>query len=604
MSTTSNDKALSQTEPPGRVRGIRVGWWIAGAVISGYFGLWLFRGPVVPARLHRVVDEMSSVKYFYRVPRASHDGRRITYACNTAKGVGVMLAGWTADTEKLVLDMDEATYHPGRFDLWPWSPDDQVFILTRQAGMEDRQEILVCRGEDGSVAATVPVDGLVFDLVWLRPDRFVYRNDDNSVFVVTRQGGGWTADGGRALFESAHNPQRFRGMFWEPNVTDERRGNPIVAVSSNTIAWPNGGGIWTLNLDSGAKQLVTETGLKAMHWLDYAPPTQQYLFTAQMPGGRAAWRCSASERPVDLSRAPENPSMARWIQQGRGWAYLDRGALAIGFSETEEPRRLFGKGSLGDRLEVSPDGKQVFVIGAMTNEPSSIWAFTAADGELRRAVAGQRRPFVDTQLVRSSDGGASAGTNGSVHFQLFPPINYQRGRTYPVVLDVMIESRWSFLPQLVANAGFYYVGIGTPSGNTPAELDTAVSQIVAVREYLAKNPNLDVRRAYLLGTSRFGRPVEAAVRRRPQLWKGAIFLNSAPSLEGLLRPGQPGPDLLIVRGGAEGWRPEIARKFEERAAAVGIRADVVLVEGASHVFRGMDAFRQRGNALLEFLLRP
>jgi len=107
----------------------------------------------------------------------------------------------------------------------------------RVHGEEDRQEILVCDGEGGKVTDRVLVEGLVFDLVWLDQQRFVYRHQSNTVFQVRSRDGKWQQDASYLLFQTAGALKAFRGMFWEPEVTNDRRANTIVAVSPNTIAW-------------------------------------------------------------------------------------------------------------------------------------------------------------------------------------------------------------------------------------------------------------------------------------------------------------------------------------------------------------------------------
>ncbi len=115
---------------------------------------------------------------------------------------------------------------------------------------------------------------------------------------------------------------------------------------------------------------------------------------------------------------------------------------------------------------------------------------------------------------------------------------------------------------------------------------------------LVKNPNIDASRIYLSGASAETGLLNQLLVEKPDLWRGVILLSPSvlPDLSEVHMS-----SLFIVDGSNDGDALARLTKYQDQAAAEGIRVKLMFLNGAGHITRSTTGYREQLEQLAEFL---
>jgi predicted esterase len=151
----------------------------------------------------------------------------------------------------------------------------------------------------------------------------------------------------------------------------------------------------------------------------------------------------------------------------------------------------------------------------------------------------------------------------------------------------------------VNDGGAYFASLSREDRSA----DQYSEDIMAVYKDVAKNPNIDTNNVYLLGISAGASTVSRLLEEKPDLWRGAILFSPMvfPDLSRcrvsriLVDYGTADKNLKILGS----LKP--LSQFQDAALQAGIRITVATHNDAGHVFKSVNAERERVRELVKFL---
>ncbi len=561
-----------------------------------------------PAHLHETVEELGSILIFAGRPLLNHDCTKMvflqyrTLGSRTNDSWGINLLDLASGKRTLLDELstdswrEEAIY--GQVRTFGWSPDDKLFAYCRKK----QKEIVIADIATGKIVATFLVPKSIGSGTWLSPQTLVC-TDRERVFAVTQSGGQWLP------------PQDLVAPVSAPG--DGGTNQPIEslqAFSADTLLWQQAGDIWKLRRGEACPEKVWQTRTNELVEYFYAPETGKFLLhfrdargdrLAELPtpGGGGAATLTNEER---IENGGYRPTQVRWINQGRGYAYLNESDYGLNtpvikFDRQRPPAQLPWQSEI---KSYAVCGEQLFVMSSLTNEPMGIWQYDLVSGALERLVANQERPF---QYAVNQPPLEHVFTNVAgkrLSYYLLEPAGLNPDRLAPLVFGCMgkLEKAyvWDRYAQTIANCGFYCV---IPDRRN-SEVSEWAADAVSIYEDLKKRINLNLNQVHLLGISVGAGTMNELLTTRPELWRDAIYLS----------PGSlPDPALLSRRrvlvdiGGLDplwGEKSINAKKFRDAAARAGAEVTLLIREGVEHNCRILSIEKERLHQLASFLGKP
>lgn len=300
------------------------------------------------------------------------------------------------------------------------------------------------------------------------------------------------------------------------------------------------------------------------------------------------------------------PTQVRWINQGRGYAWLNESEFSLNhpvikLDRHQPPARLPWQNEV---KSYAVCGQQLFVMSSLTNEPMGIWKYDLVSDALEQLVANQERPF---RYAASQPPLEHIFTNAAgkrLTYYVLEPVGLVPGRKAPLVFGCMgkLEKAylWDRYAQTIANCGLYFV---IPDRRN-SEVSEWAEDVLSIHADMKSRFNFDAERVHLLGISVGASTMNELLLSRPELWRDAIYLSPG-SLPDPARLGRR--RVLVDIGGLDprwGEKNVTIKKFRDAAARSGTEITLLIRENVEHNCRILSIEKERLHQLADFLTEP
>lgn len=554
-------------------------------------------------QMHQMVEELGSILVFAGRPLPNHACTKLAFIqYRTNDAWGIYLQEIASGKRRMLDVLSTDTWREGvvyeQLRTFGWSPDDQHFAYSR--GRQKR--IVICDVESGKRTVVYEADKPVSSGAWLSPQTLVC-TDGERLLEFEQSGAQWI---GPRVFTSP-------ATLDDGESSTNRLIESLQAFSAETLLWQQGDAIWSAGRESAPVKLW-QAGQGELVEYHYSQEARKFLvhgrdkdgdyFAELLPGTPGNQNTLANQERVEGEGS--HPTQARLVNGGRGYAYLNESDFSLN-TPVVKVERSQPPVSLPWRSEIKSyaiSQQQLFVISALTNEPTGIWKLDLKSGALDQIVSNQERPF---QSATSQPPLQSFITNAAgkrLTCYLLEPSHAKPGQQAPLVFGVMgkLEQayNWDRYAQTIANCGYYFVIVDRRSSEVNEWADEALS----VYEALAGKGSIDTNRVYALGISVGAVPINELLARRPELWRGALYYspNSLPDPTRL-----KASRILIDIGELDKYSGEnnnVAKGFRDAAARAGVNVTLFIRPGVGHNCRLLSIEKERLHQLAAFLGRP
>ena len=181
-------------------------------------------------------------------------------------------------------------------------------------------------------------------------------------------------------------------------------------------------------------------------------------------------------------------------------------------------------------FRVTPDGKQVFLLGSISNEPApGLWRCDLASGDWREVRSSSDYPSPDARAVVTTHGTLTV-PGGQVGYTLFRPAHFDRHKKHPMLIgDTAIDTSIYTEPFMtgVAACGAVVAVVDRPNW-TPG-LDQWTQNTLALYAKMKGDPTVDTRRVFVFAVSAETYYCSQMLETNPAPWRGVILLNPGQS---------------------------------------------------------------------------
>jgi hypothetical protein len=380
-------------------------------------------------------------------------------------------------------------------------------------------------------------------------------------------------------------------------------GNPFVnalslsALGSQTIAWGQPDRIWSRSLDSPSPQqllylpsvLPPKTTLVSF---SYSRKTGQFLLNCENGGALSLWRFDPNN-PSALSKVADNASDGSWIDTGAGPAivYANRAANRPRLMLDDlsgKVTQLLAPGNY-EWFAVTPDQKQVFVLGVLNNQPvSGIWRYDVAERAWHPVISSSDYPSPQAQGVVTLQRNMNL-PGGDVTVTIYRPANFKPHRKRPLLIgDTVISDSLDGEPIMkgVAACGATVAVVGRPYWD--GGIQQWAENVQGLYDQLKNDPSVDTSRVFLFAASAETHYLSQLVRTNPAPWRGLILFNPSqlPDFSDL-SPFQSRPKVLLDDGGAQ-HQEDRFEKYQLAGLGSGVVVEYYIHPGETHVMVGID----------------
>lgn len=587
-------------------------------------GLWIMALAVLLAGIHPlgghfskrtdldvIADESGSISYmFYRngvpfgyrdafgthadSPHINGEGSRIAYCLTSENGGGAFVADLITGEKRLAFEEMATNFYNGPstvLSVHAWSPDNARFIYSRiGCGLNIF--------DAASGKTTAAVQGLSPDgLVWLTTNSFalVSRYSTNTYLHLLQE----QADG-----------------KWKETIKPIKAGfMGLTALSKDKVAWLDNDRILALDIVSGKTELVTALSNHKFMEFDYSPQTGGYLFisTTNSPTGRNnfLWQLDAGSQTPNLMASTPALRNARWINHGKGHAYVDQNdRLEIWEDTNAASVRLFEQGR-ADSFDVSANGLHLAVTGIASNEPSfGLWEYNLTAHNLQLVVPGAEHGLAHLKPVIPQIINLPGPANRNLRLVIFKPVNFDRHKQFPVVIaNTPFTAAQPYMKQYalaVANAGGYFVVMDRLDWFNKNGFEAAWSENEAcIINCFDQDPTIDCKRIYLVSNCIESNFLKEFAAKHPGEASRAIMLiaNSLPDPANFTA-GASAPKLLISTCDTWEGKGERMQKYQQTAAQSGVEVVYLIHRNTKHDFVSKESQRDRIGAMLHFIFDP
>jgi hypothetical protein len=350
---------------------------------------------------------------------------------------------------------------------------------------------------------------------------------------------------------------------------------------------------------------------------DYSKETGQFLLSCAQPEGGSIWAFHPDQPLSGLHKIATTTTPVKdgvWLNNANndGWICLSGIGQSNYVSGTQtssvEPAKLLPDSNI-DAITATSDGRCLFFLGTVSNEPSAgIWQYDLDSRKLRCLVSygdhasafAKRINFVTNNIVLPSGEKLVCYT--------YMPANFDDHQThkYPLIIGntpfgIVVRGLHGRLwaPTLAA-CGACVVIIDRPGGWWDG-MDQWEDHVMAVCQKLLVNPQIDTNQVFLYGASAETQYTSDLMDKHPDLWKGAILLNPAGLPDFSAWPtGQRRPKILVSAGALEEDDARL-ESFQEDAVKTGVEVDIVIHPGEGHHLVGNTSQLQRTRAMVNFV---
>ncbi len=367
-------------------------------------------------------------------------------------------------------------------------------------------------------------------------------------------------------------------------------------------------GKWFGQKPSAPPQVWHDPGLDGMTGLSYSKETGKLLISRTANAQDSIWRLDAASGPDDAAtRVLEGPSLrgAQWAGPDR-FAYVshvaNRTELMLADSSGAGEKLLLGRGTL-EWFRVTPDQKQVFLLGSISNEPApGIWRYDLVSNALRPVISSSDYPSAHARAVVTTHKSFAALAGGNVAYTIFLPAHFNKHIKHPLMIgDTAISTSIYGEPFMkgVAACGAMVAVVDRPNW-TPG-LDQWAQNVQALYEQIKNDPAVDTRRVFVFAVSAETHYLSQMVATNSGPWRGIILLNPGELPDFSKSPWSLSrPEMLLDDGGEE-HQEDRFKRFQRDALNSGVVVEYYLHPGETHRLVGRDARLERVREEMRFI---
>jgi hypothetical protein len=346
-------------------------------------------------------------------------------------------------------------------------------------------------------------------------------------------------------------------------------------------------------------------GLDGMTGLAYAREPGELLITRTENGRDSIWRLSTASgaSPVEVMQG-QSLRNAQWAGPDKFIyaSHLDtRNALMLADragAGNKPLLQLWRNGNL-DWFRMTPDQKQLFLFGTISNTLAGLWRCDLASGVLRPVISVSDYP--PAPAVTASHNSLSV-PGGQVTCTIYRPANFDKHKKYPLVIgDTMITDPIYGEPFMTGMAACGAVVAVVERPWWPVGIEQWAQNVQVLYEKLENEPTVDTRRVYLFAASAETHYLSQLVETNPAPWRGLILLNpgALPDFSKLsLFQGRP---KILLDAGGEEHMEERFRKYQKDALNSGVVTEFYTHPGETHRTVGVTAKLRRSGELMRFI---
>ncbi|HEX3626284.1 MAG TPA: hypothetical protein VH280_12755 [Verrucomicrobiae bacterium] len=380
-------------------------------------------------------------------------------------------------------------------------------------------------------------------------------------------------------------------------------------ISDDEFAWSDGGGLRAMNVSSGQVYPLWKPKTGQIVEATFSRQLNKFLITCKENQRYSLWQLKRNANGQDKVKqlaSDDDIQNAQWLAGGDGFAYLKDHKLVIK-TEIESQRGELASAEISHFICSTNDN--LFFIGTVGNLPwDGLWCYNLASGTLTNVVSYTEKPSPYATAVYPHHW--SAWWRGkALNYYIYYPAHFDRRKKYPLILgdsSLLVPNglyvsnphgpNWA---EAIANCGAFVAFVYRP--NWWWGLNKWDSDVQAFYEYLTRDPTIEKDKVFLFGTSAETGYMSRLIEERPELWKGAIFLNPGvlPNLSAV-ESGRRAPRILISAG-AEEEGAEYFKKFQNEACSHGIAVEIQELPETGHYLVSTSAGLARTRAMVDFI---
>jgi len=284
---------------------------------------------------------------------------------------------------------------------------------------------------------------------------------------------------------------------------------------------------------------------------------------------------------------------------------VNRPELVLADLSGSGEKTLFQSGGNGtfDWFEVTPEQKQIFLFGTMSNEPApGIWRYDLAADTWHPVSSSSDNPSVNARAVVVSHTSLKLPGGGQVNCRIYRNVNFDRKKKHPLLLgDSTLNDPIygdAFLTSMAA-CGAYVAVVERPwwAGNIQQWPDN----VQALYEKMKSDPAVDIHQVYLFAAGDETPYLCQLVETDPAPWRGLIVTGSGqlPDFSDAPRF-QLRPKILVCFGELLGQANQLDG-YQQDMLPQGALVDYVVSPGETMRYVGVAAKRERIEAMEHFI---
>jgi hypothetical protein len=365
----------------------------------------------------------------------------------------------------------------------------------------------------------------------------------------------------------------------------------LAGISNNTVVWGNDCGLWTMGLNGGAPLLLMDFRRAApeltLHGCSYSPDTGKFLLSCA-EGTNNCLRVYDPRTPDAKLQVIDSIADVRdavWTHAGNnhGWVGREEHAWMAQSDLSAAPKGFLPYGRI-EAIDVVDGGRQIFLRGAVSNEPSAgIWQYDVASGRLQSVA-----PYADAPSSYATYRHTLSDylLEDSKKYAIYISAGYYRNphRHYPLILgstdENMIDGdaygrNWA---KAMADAGAFVVM--ARHYRWDASANRWMANLASAYDHITSHLPIDQQRVYLLAVQHESQWVPQALAKWPGRWRGAILV--AP----VTLPELSNPSPFVPQAENIDLHRRVRVRCQSTAPISGKRLQIRRVGGSGHCAEG------------------
>jgi hypothetical protein len=550
-----------------------------------------------PAHLDKIVAQLgsSAIDCFFQNPMPNNAGTCLLFIQSTERGYGFYFYKSGGNSQRKLL-YEETYLTAGRptETFLGWSPDDRFFAYVRR---NYYWQIVICDGNTGATLATMQVPRPAISGAWLSPQTLAVFNVNNILCTIENSKGKWAP------------PKPFVSFLNKSYAFTDGLVKNLTAFDDNSVLWQQGNTVWYCGKNNEKPTIIFDSLTNTLMEFSYSKTVGTILLHCQNAKGHFFFNCYLGQDKIlhdmkAINIHEYSPTNSTLINNGAGYAFMSQVGTSNVLVVKPDNRNSYCQYQWFDQIEgLAANQRQIFVTGSRNKSPPCIYDVDIATGSTTCMISKKDGDFyywtncvIEQSTLTNSFGEA-------LNYYLYVPKHSTAKTKYPLIVGILGKGAvpgFEFAAQheAFANDGFYFAYVDRYQRNDAQWGRDAL----ALYENLVKRPDIDSNNVYLYGSSAGVETVYGLLKKKPELWQGAMIFSPPDFPE----PSQlPHKRLFVDCGGnspsfgREG--PRIPLEFQDGAAKAGIPVTLLVHPGLGHSLRVPLAERERMHEALMFL---